>query len=132
MRIELIIIFCIATFVYISLELLRRKINLEEINTKSKEILDKLKSNPELDDSSLKELMDIQKKVYLYFIYSSIVLFGALFIVVHLIPDGPIITLPFVIPILNKNWLGPLGTYILFYFIISSVAGIIKKYIKVF
>jgi len=130
MKLEIILIFCIAVFVYVSLEILRKKINLEEINTKSRELLDKLKSNPELDDKSLKEFMDIQKRMYMYFIYSSIILFGALFIVAHLLPNNPVLTFPFTIPLLNKNWLGPLGTYILFYLIVSFTADTIKLLIK--
>ena len=130
MKLEIILIFCIAVFVYVSLEILRKKINLEEINTKSRELLDKLKSNPELDDKSLKEFMDIQKRMYMYFIYSSIILFGALFIVAHLLPNSPVLTFPFTIPLLNKNWLGPLGTYILFYLIVSFTADTTKLLIK--
>jgi len=130
MKIEAILIFFIAVLVYISLELLKKKMNLEEVNAKSRELLDKLKSNPELDSNSLKELIDIQKRFYLYFIYSSVILLGTLFAIIHLIPNEPILTFPFVIPLLNKNWLGPLGTYILFYLIVSFTANTIKLLIK--
>ena len=132
MNLEAIIIFLVSLFVYLSLEFLRSKLKIEELQEKSKKIVEKMKENPNLDDESLKELLEVQRKFYQYFMYSSLILLGVIMILKFAIHDKPIIKLPFKLPLLNKDWLGPLGTYILFYFLVSLLAGLLKKAYKSF
>ena len=127
-----LILFFLALGVYISLEFIRIKLKLDEVNQKSKELVEKLKGREELDEEALSQILEIQKQMYKYFIISSAIVVAALILIKIVLGDAKVLELPFIVPILNRNWLGALGTYILFYFLISLVGGIAKKVYKNF
>ena len=115
----------LAIILLISQEILKKKLKLEEYSKKAKEISEKIKKEG-LKDEHLKEIVEVQKKMINYMIYSMIVFFIILLIVKQYFNE-PIIYFPFDIPILNRNYLMGLGSFLLIYFLVSLIYNIVKK-----
>ena len=118
----------LAIFVIVINELIRKKLRIDYIQKEMKELAEKLKKNPELSDEDMEKLIKLNKELMKFMFIPMVIIIPVLYILVKVLGDIKILEFERSLPIINKNWIGALGTYIIVSIILSTIVLLYKKY----
>lgn len=118
----------LAIFVIVINELIRKKLRIDDIQKEMKELAEKLKKNPELSDEDTEKLIKLNKELMKFMFIPMVIIIPVLYILVKVLGDIKILEFERSLPIINKNWIGALGTYIIVSIILSTIVLLYKKY----
>jgi len=118
----------LAIFVIVINELIRKKLRIDYIQKEMKELAEKLKKNPEFSDEDMEKLIKLNKELMKFMFIPMVIIIPVLYILVKVLGDIKILEFERSLPIINKNWIGALGTYIIVSIILSTIVLLYKKY----